>query len=156
MTEKYGFISSTGQIYDSVKDGCAFMEIPYDVNKYEIAFRFAKHFPYTDLFNHFISKHFENGNLNRIKSQFVKESNNKCDTNSQLDSMGFDNVISAFFMFVVGLVLTVIVLCIEFCLARVEKTQKLRQLVSGTLTVFQKPTVQPKLEDSAIIVNVKQ
>ena len=95
MSEKYGFISSSGQIHNAVKDSCTIMEIPYNLNQYDIGFGFPKHFPFIDLFNYFISK--------------------VCGSSTQLDSMGFDNAVSAFILIIIGIVITIIVFIIELC-----------------------------------------
>ena len=115
MTEKYGFINSSGQIQNAVKDSCTIMEIPYNLNQYDIGFGFPKHFPFIDLFNYFISKNFENGNLKRIKEKWLKKTSKVCGSSTQLDSMGFDNVVSAFILIIIGIVITIIVFIIELC-----------------------------------------
>ena len=129
MTEKYGFMSSAGQIRNSIKNGCSFMEIPYDLNNYDIAFGFPKQFPFSDLFNFFISKNFENGNLQRIKSKWLKRANKMCHAQTQLDSMGFDNVVSAFFMVIIGVIITLVIFCSELCVAKVKRTIKYKNML---------------------------
>ena len=76
------------------------MEIPYNIHAYKVGFGFPKMFPFIDIFNYFISKNIENGNLKIIKIKWFEESMGKCTANGKLDSMGFDNVISAFFMII--------------------------------------------------------
>ena len=47
--------------------------------------------------------------------KWFKDASSNCGNSQMLDSMGFDNVISAFFMILVGVILTILILCFELC-----------------------------------------
>ena len=115
--KRFALMSTSEEIRYLSNDACQFMEIPYDIDTYNVGFGFPKHFPFLDIFNYFISKNIENGNLKRIKTKWFKEARSKCDGAAQLDSMGFDNVISAFFMIIGGVIITIGIFCAELCTA---------------------------------------
>ena len=127
IREKYGVLSSTSEFSSVSRDPCSFMEIPYNVEVYEIAFGFPKQSPFIHIFNYFLTKNIENGNLKRIASKWKRQI--PCEKGADLNSMGFANVISAFYMIFGGFILTTIIFFIEISM----KKNKERRRISTSL-----------------------
>ena len=113
LSGKYAFMATAEEINFLSNEECAVMEIPFDILGFKTAFGFPKTSPFIHIVNHFISKNQENGNLKRIQTKWFKDAGGHCGSKRSLDSMGFDNVISAFIMMVSGLILTFSLLCLE-------------------------------------------
>ena len=75
------------------------------------AFAFSKGSPFRDLFNHAMSKMIENGELEKIKAKY-KINEPECNGSSGT-SLGFKNVICAFYIFLAGLVVCTLVFVFE-------------------------------------------
>ena len=118
LKEKYALMATSQEIRYLSDDDCLFMEIPFNIHTYIVAFAFPKQFPFLDLFNYFITKNIDNGILQRIKIKWFGDGRSMCAAAVNLDSMGFDNVISAFFMIIGGIIITLVIFCIELFLGR--------------------------------------
>ena len=108
LAGNYALVSTSSDIAFVLEDPCAFLEIPYDIETYDIGLGFAKYSPYIGIFNYFIKKNIESGNMERIKNKWKKTNSEGCLALKELDSMGFNNVVSGFFMIIIGVINTVI------------------------------------------------
>ena len=116
LNEKFAFITSTSQMYVKNKDNCLFIDIPYDVQAFQVALAYQKKFPYAPLFDHAIKKSKENGQIDRILSKWMAKPRTDCASGSGMESMGWKNVISVFAMIGGGLMLSVFIFLIEIFL----------------------------------------
>ena len=66
LAGNYALMSTSADVVHFGEDTCAFLEIPYNIDTYDIGFGFAKYSPYIDIFNYFIKKNIKNGNINRV------------------------------------------------------------------------------------------
>ena len=96
LIEKFGTLSSSAHLASSSNKPCAFMKIPYDIEVYDIGFGFPKESQFIHLFNYYLSKNLENGNIRRSIDNWTKRILSS--KNIDLESMGFENVVSAFYM----------------------------------------------------------
>ena len=117
-------MSTSADVVHFGEDPCAFLEIPYNIDTYDIGFGFAKYSPYIDIFNYFIRKNIENGNINRITIKWTKSNSGDCLSQNSLNSMGFDNMVSAFFIIVIGVGFTVVFFCAELYLGGRKKMEQ--------------------------------
>ena len=124
LAGNYALMSNSADVAYVVEDACAFLEIPYDIETYDIGFGFAKYSPYIDIFNYFLKKNIENGNIDRIIIKWTKSNSGECLAQKSLDSMGFDNVVSAFFMIIIGVAITVVFFCAELYLGGKRKVKQ--------------------------------
>ena len=124
LAGNYALMSNSADVVYVVEDACALLEIPYDIETYDIGFGFANYSPYIDIFNYFIKKNIENGNIDRIKIKWTKSNSGGCLSQKSLDSMGFDNVVSAFFIITFGVAITVVFFCAELYLGGKKKVKQ--------------------------------
>ena len=122
LAGNYALISTSSDIAFVLEDPCAFLEIPYDIETYDIGLGFAKHSPYIGVFNYFIKKNIESGNMERIKNKWRK-TNPKGLVLKELDSMGFNNVVSGFFMIIIGVTITVLFFCAELYIGSKQRVR---------------------------------
>ena len=139
LNEKYGLMTKQAIISNS-EEPCSYMKIPFNIDKYEIGFAFPMHSPFTDMINYFISKNIENGNFKRLHRNWQKDI--PCQNNPGLDSMGFANVISAFFMIVGGIIITTLIFLVEMYTGKKKKmkmksykTRKEKESLSSAPTI---------------------
>ena len=97
------------------KDNCLFTQIPYEFKSYRVAIGFSKTFPYTSLFNKAISQTKEAGSLERILKKWATKTRTDCNSETGFESMGWENVISAFAMIGGGILVSLLVCCVEIC-----------------------------------------
>ena len=116
FSEKYSILAYGETLMSLIEDRCSIVEIPYDVATYDVSLGLPNHSPYADIFNYFIKKNIENGNLDRIKTKWSKTAKGGCRRSQNVDSMGFDNVVSAFIMLILGITITIFVFGGEICM----------------------------------------
>ena len=106
LNEEFSFVVSTKRMNARNKENCLFAQIPGDAGSFQVGFGFPKKFPYASLFNQAIKQSNENGQMNRILNKWTAKPRADCASGSGFDSMGIENVISAFAVVAVGLSLS--------------------------------------------------
>ena len=106
------------------KDNCLFTQIPYEFKTYRVAIGFSKTFPYTSLFNKAISQAKEAGSLERILKKWATKRRTDCNSETGFKSMGWENVISAFAMIGGGILVSLLVCCVEMCFCKIFNRNK--------------------------------
>ena len=98
---------------------CEVIQIPskYDFKPY--AYGFQKDSPYLQLFNHYLKEMREKGTLKKILNKY-KAAPQVCPDSSGLP-LGFESVFTAFLLLVGGIILGLILFCIE-CYSRMSGT----------------------------------
>ena len=119
--ERYAFVWTTDVIYAINQDNCDFLDIPYDVNSGMLTMAWNKHLPHRHFFNYFINKMIETGQMNRMKKKWLPKPKIDCGTNGEFVSMGIENMISAFAMILIAVILAVFILTLEIIVRRREK-----------------------------------
>jgi hypothetical protein len=118
LNEKFGFVSGYNLVIKRNKDNCLFIDIPQDVKTFQVGFGFPKHFEYTAL--QAIKQNLENGVIDRILKKSITKPCLDCGGGTALESMGWGNVISAFALIGGGLLLSVVVFCIEMVRSKMD------------------------------------
>ena len=123
LNERFAYVESVKLMNVLNKDNCLFTQIPYEFKIYRVAIGFSKTFPYASLFNNAISQAKEAGSLQRILKKWAIKTRTDCNSGTGFESMGWENVISAFVMIGGGLLLSLLVCCIEICCSRISNMQ---------------------------------
>ena len=119
MPLMFSFVVSTKRMNARNKENCLFAQIPGDAGSFQIGFGFQKKFPYASL-----KQSNENGQMNRILNKWTAKPRADCASGSGFDSMGIENVISAFAVVALGLLVSIIVLSVEFYKRKSHKIKK--------------------------------
>ena len=94
------------------------------LGSFQIGFGFPKKFPYASLYNQAVKQSNENGQMTRILIKWTAKPRADCASGSGFDSMGIENVISAFAVVALGLLVSIIVLSVEFYKRKSHKIKK--------------------------------
>ena len=124
LNERFAFIYSSQRMNGENKDNCLFAKIPGNVGSFQVALGFPKKFMYASLLNQAIKQSNENGQMNRILKKWVAKPRADCISGSGFESMGIENVISAFAIVGVAVVLSFLVLIVEFCRRKTNNVEK--------------------------------
>ena len=89
---------------------CDIIIIPKRLAIEHLSFGFQKNSPYLQLFNYYIKRMQESGIVDQI---FAKYELHEQECPSPSLSLGFENCISAFFLIIGGLILSIILLIVE-------------------------------------------
>ena len=110
---KYAFVWTTEGVYEMNKDNCDLLDIPFTVNSGQLSAAWSKHLPHRHFFDHFIKKMKESGQIDRILIKLNPKPRSDCGYNGEFVSMGLDNMISAFAMAGLGIVVAWVALLVE-------------------------------------------
>ena len=132
--EKYAFVWSTDTIYGFNQDNCDFVEIPDEVSGGHLGIGFTKDLPHTQFFDFFINKMKETGQMKRILRKWLPKPREDCNAAAGFLSLGLDNLISAFAMFVGVLFLAIILALLEkFVFLKREKPIQISETSTESL-----------------------
>ena len=133
--EKYAFVWSTDTIYGINQDNCDFVEIPDEVSGGHLGIGFTQDLPHAQFFDFFINKMKETGQMKRILRKWLPKPREDCNAAAGFLSLGLDNLISAFAMFVVVLLLAIILALFEkFVFTKREKTLQISETSQESLS----------------------
>ena len=93
--EEFAFLWDAGTMDFLIGQKCSHIAIPKAVVHDVIAFAIKKNLPYTNMFNYFLSKLQENGQLSRMWLQWKADVPNDC-FNNGATGLGIFNVLTAF------------------------------------------------------------
>ena len=135
LNERFAFIYSSQRMNGKNNDNCLFAKIPGDVGSFQVALGFPKKFIYASLLNQAIKQSNENGQMDRILKKWVVKPRADCVSGSAFESMGIDNVISAFAIIGVAVVISLLVLSVEIYRRKTcnAKNTQLKEVQSFTL-----------------------
>ena len=116
-TEKYAFVYNKDAMHEMNKDNCDFLEIPFDISTSRIGFGWNKHFPHRHMFNYFLKKMIESGQVDRLLRKWKPRVGHlpDCGTSAGFPSMGMENMVSAFALIGVAVALAACILIWEIC-----------------------------------------
>ena len=149
-SEKYAFFYGSVVVYEMTKDNCDFIDIPFDVKNNPVALVWKKHLPHRHFFDYFIKKLKENGQIDKILNKW-KPVRSDCGTGGDFESMGLENIVSAFAMMGAGLVLALFILWGEYSCRYLFKQVKNRH---STANLIENDGTQKLVRDVKIAKNL--
>jgi hypothetical protein len=105
----YGGFTS-GKYTEEYRD-CKVIDIPTDYNYKSLGFAFPHNSPFLGPFNHVLKLMIQGGTLQKIKNKYASQPQVCPDTSGQ--ALGFESCCFAFLMFITGLTMSSILLCME-------------------------------------------
>jgi hypothetical protein len=99
-----------GKYTEEYRD-CKVIDIPADYNYKSIGFAFPHNSPFLGPFNHVLKRMIEGGTVDKIKIKYATQPQVCPDTSGQ--ALGFESCCSAFLIFLTGLTMSSIFLCME-------------------------------------------
>ena len=113
LEENFAYVSSIKEMNAKNKENCLFVQIPHEIQSFQVALGYPKHFPYAALFDKVIRQTKENGQMDRILKKWVVKPRSDCVTGTGFESMGLANLILAFAVIAGGLLVSLLVLTLE-------------------------------------------
>ena len=133
--ERYAFVWSTDVINGVNQDNCDFVEIPDEVSSGHLGIGFNKDLPQRHFFNFFINKMKETGQMKRILRKWLPKPREDYNAAAGFLSLGLDNLISAFAMFMgVALLAIFMALLEKFVFTKKERAIQISDTSDESLT----------------------
>ena len=111
--ENFAFVWAADVINGKNQENCDFVDIPDVVGSGDLGIGYSKGLPHRHIFNYFINKMKETGQLKRIIRKWLPKPREDCNAAAAFISLGLENMISAFAMFTAIAVLAVVVAFFE-------------------------------------------
>ena len=108
LNEDFAFIWDTDVMENLVGQKCSHVAIPQSTADFVVGFLMKKNHPYKDMFNYFLFKLEESGQLSRMWSVWRATPREDCFDNETI-GLGIHNVVMAFFILVCAMMLSFLI-----------------------------------------------
>ena len=115
LNETFAYDSPIQEMYAQNHGNCLFADIPQDIGRFQVSLAFLKQSSYSMSSNDAIRNIKENGPLNRLIRKWSAQPRSDCTSEKGKRSLGFQNLISAFGMISVTLLLYLLIFFLDIC-----------------------------------------